>query len=178
MSVRAIASAGLDVTETLAAASSPASSVDGVSNTRRYNAYNQLNKTLQSSTTPVADTVVDMSFTLAGASTTIDLTAVPSAADVDVDVDLTGKKLVALLISADADNAAGGVTMESGAANGYDFLGDAAYGLTLYPGMTVNLFQLGAAAGLPAVAAGDKTIDFAGTAGDVIECLAVFGTQA
>ena len=179
MSVRLTATASLDVTETVAAAYAPASPVDGVANTRRFSAYNQVNKILSGTTTPKVDAVVDLSFTLSGGTTkSFDLTAAPDAKNIGGTVDLTGKKLVALLIYADPANAAAGVTMESGAANGYDFLGDVAYGLTLYPGMAVNMFQLGAAAGLPAVAAGDKALDFVGTDGDSIECLAVFGNQA
>ena len=179
MSVRLTATASLDVTETVAAVYAPASPADGVANTRRFSSYNQVNKTLTGTTTPKADTVVDLSFALSGGTTkSFDLTAAPDAKNIADTVDLTGKKLVALLIYADPDNHASGVTMESGAANGYDFLGDAAYGLTLYPGMAVNMFQLGAAAGLDAVGASDKALDFVGTDGDVIQCLAVFGTQA
>jgi len=178
MSVRANASCSLDVTETVAAAYSPASPVDGVSNVRRFNAYNQLNKILDSGTTPKADTVVDLSFALSGGTTkTWDLTAAPDAKNIAATVNLTGKKLVAMLIVADADNDAAGMTMVAGASNGYDIFGASADRLTLYPGQTVCLFQSGAASSWDAVAAGDKTIDFVGTDGDAVDILAVFGTQ-
>lgn len=178
MTVKATLSCSMDVSETIAAASSPASAADGSSNTRRFSEYSQVNKILDGSTTPVADTVVDLSRTLALTAETQDLTAAPLASDVNSTVDLTGKKLVGLLIVADSGNNASGVTIESGATNGYDFLGDAAYGLTLYPGMTIEMFQLGAAAGLAAVGASDKTLDFAGTVGDELQILALFGTQS
>lgn len=178
MTVRANLSCGLDVTETVAAAYSPASPVDGVSNVRRFNAYNQLNKILDSATTPKADTVVDLSFALSGGTTkTWDLTAAPDAKNTAATVNLTGKKLVAMLITAPIDNAAAGMTIVAGAADGYDILGASADRLTIYPGQTVCLFQLGAAANWDAVAAGDKNVDFAGTDGDEIDILAVFGTQ-
>jgi hypothetical protein len=167
----------LDVTETVAAGYAPASPVDGVSNARRFGAYSQLNKILDGSTTPIADTVVDLSFTLAGASTTKDLTAAPDAKDIADTVDLTGKKLVAILIVAASDNNAAGVTVVPGAVNGYDILGAAADRLTIYPGQTVCLFQLGATSSWDAVGAADKTIDFTGTLGDELDILAVFGTQ-
>jgi hypothetical protein len=178
MTTKATITCSMDVTETIAAASSPASSADGSSNARRYSEYNQTNKILDGSTTPKADTVVDLSRTLAAASETADLTAAPLASDINETVDLTGKKLVGLLIYADAGNNAAGVTIESGASNGYDFLGDAAYGLTVYPGMTIEMFQLGVAASLDAVGASDKTLDFGGTAGDELQILALFGTQS
>lgn len=177
MSVRALATASLDVTETTDSADSPASPVDGVSNVRRFNAYNQLNKVLDAATTPKADTVVDLSHTFSGTSKTWDLTAAPTAKDINDAVNLTGKKLVALLAYADPDNNASGVLIKSGATNGYDLFGNAAYGVVLYPGMSLDLFQLGAAAGEPAVGASDKTIDLTGTAADVVQILAVFGTQ-
>ena len=179
MTVRVNASCGLDVTETVAAAYSPASPADGVSNVRRFNAYNQLNKILDGSTTPIADTVVDLSFALSGGTTkTWDLTAAPDAKNTAATVDLSGKKLVAMLITAPTDNNAAGITIVPGASNGYDILGGSSDRLTIYPGQTVCLFQLGAAANWDAVAAGDKTIDFTGTDGDEIDILAVFGTQS
>jgi ABC-type Fe3+ transport system substrate-binding protein len=177
MTLRATCTAMLDVLETIASASAPASPSDGVGNSRRFNLYNQNNKTLDGDTTPAIDTAVDLSFTFSGASETVDLTAAPDAKDINDLIDLTGKKLVGLIVYADPDNS-GNTTMESGATNGYDFLGDAAYGLTLSPGMVHTFFQLGAVAGTDAVAAGDKTLDFAGTDGDVIQCLALFGTQS
>lgn len=179
MSIKAVLTAALDATETVAAAYAPASPVDGVANTRRFNAYSQLNQILDSTTTPVADTVVDLSFALSGGTTkTWDLTAAADAKDVADTVDLTGKKLVALLVSAPTDNAAAGVTMVAGSSNGYDILGAATDRITIYPGMTMVLFQLGATCSYDAVAAGDKTIDFEGTDGDELDILAVFGTQA
>lgn len=178
MTCTATLTCSMDVTETIAAASSPASPADGNSNARRYSEYNQTNKVLSGSTTPKADTVVDLSRTLAAVGETQDLTAAPLASNVATTVDLTGKKLVGLQIHAKSTNNAAGVTLEPGASNGYAFLGAAAYGLTLFPGMTVELFQLGAAAGLAAVAAGAKNLDFAGTVADELEILALFGTQS
>jgi hypothetical protein len=177
MTIRAVATASIDVTETTTSTDSPASPVDGVSNVRRFNAYNQLNKVLDAATTPKADTAVDLSHTFVTTSKTWDLTAAPYAKNINDTVDLSGKKLVALLAYADPDNHASGVLIKSGASNGYDLFGNAAYGVTLYPGMAINLFQLGAAAGEPAVGATDKTIDLTGTAADVVQILAVFGTQ-
>lgn len=178
MSLRVALTASLDATETVAAAYAPASPADGVANARRFSAYSQLNKLLDGSTTPVADTLVDLSFALSGGTTkTFDLTAAPDAKNIADTVDLTGKKLVALLLVAPVDNAAAGVTLVAGASNGYDILGAAADRVTIYPGMTICLFQLGATCSYDAVGATDKTIDFAGTDGDEIDCLAVFGTQ-
>jgi hypothetical protein len=177
MTIRAVATASIDVTETTTSTDSPASPVDGVSNVRRFNAYNQVNQVLDVNTTPKADTVVDLSHTFSGTSKTWDLTAAPTAKNITDTVDLTGKKLVGLIAYADPDNNASGVLIKSGATNGYDLFGNAAYGVVLYPGMSLDLFQLGAAAGEPAVGASDKTIDLTGTAADVVQILAVFGTQ-
>lgn len=177
MTAQATISAVLDAIETIAAVNSPASPADGNSNTRRYTEYNQALKVLNSSSTPVVDTVVDLSRTLAGASESNDLTAAPLASDITDTVDLTGKKLVAMLLVADTGNDSGGLVVKFGATNGYDFLG-ASGQVTLFPGDTHLVFQYGAAAGRDAVGASDKTMDFAGTVGDEVSILALFGTQA
>lgn len=175
MTVKATLSCSMDVTETIAAASSPASPSDGSGNTRRFTEYNEVNKILDGSTTPAADTVVDLSRTLAAASETQDLTAAAKASDIASTVDLTGKKLVGILINAASTNNASGLTISPAASNGYNLFGSASGQVTLFPGMTLELFQNGIAASLQAVAAGAKDITFAGTVADKVEILAIFG---
>lgn len=176
MSAKVTLSALMDAIETIAAASSPASPADGSANTRRYTEYNQSNKVLDGSTTPVVDTIVDLSRTLAAGSESNDLTAAPEAADINETVDLTGKKLIAMIIVAATGNDSGGLVIASGATNGYDFLG-ASGQITVFPGDTHLLFQNGAAAGRDAVGASDLALDFTGTVGDEVSILAAFGTQ-
>lgn len=175
-SVSAKLGAIFTVTESFSSSDAPASANGG--STRQYSAYNKLEQLLNASTTPLVDTVVDLSRTLAAASETQDLTAAPEAQNVNDTVDLTGKKLIALIIVASASNNAAGLTIDPGATNGYNFLGDAAYGLKLWPGSVHEFWQLGAAAGVDAVGSSAKNLDFAGTVGDVVSILALFGTQA
>lgn len=167
--------AGLTAKETLDSSSSPASGAGG--NARTFNQYNLSGVGLSGSTTPKVDAPpVDLSHTLSGASGTLDLTAIPLARDVGQNTDLTGKKLVALLIKAPTGNT-GPITIADGATNGYLLFGDASGQVTLKPGeMIIKAYQLSSTQAHAAVGASAKTIDISGTSGDKIEALAVFGT--
>lgn len=112
-----------------------------------------------------ADTVIDYivayQVALAGASETIDLTAAPQAAGQSA-VDLTGKKVIAVLLYADSANAAD-ITIGPGAADPYNLFG-ASNELDLHKGDYLALVAPGL--GNAAVAAAVKDIKVAGTVGD------------
>jgi len=112
---------------------------------------------------------VDLSHTLSGSSGTIDLTAAPIAYRIASTYNLTGKRLIGMILSAPDDNA-GTITVATGASNGYP-LGT----IPLEPGEVVVIGQTNKVSTRAAVAAGDKILDVSGTSGDVVEILAVFG---
>lgn len=177
MTIKLNVTAALQGTETISSSESPASGSGG--NTRQFNEYNQNGVALDGDSTPSGDTTpVDLSFTLSGANKDFDLTAVPTAKDVNNNIDLTGKTMVALLVKAASGNNASGITLEGEQTGGnpYDLRGPTGSGkITIYPGMAVLYSFIDAATQLPAVAAGAKDVRFAGTIGDVLEAIGYFG---
>ncbi len=150
------------------AADSPAG--EAVQN--RSNAYSK-SVTLDSASTPAADThPVDLSDTLTGTTKDFDLTAAPKATDITSTVDLTGKKLIAYVLTAASANNVAGVTFAGNGGNAYDGFGT----IVIKPGETyVWAATEGFAAQRDAVAAGDKDVRITGTIGDVVNILAQFG---
>lgn len=142
---------------------------------------NGFSKTLNGSSTPKLDQpLISREITLGGA-TTLDLAAIaalalPSAATRTVD--LTGKKLKAVLLRSKSTNNAAGINIAPGAANPYPMFG-AGNDITLYPDAELMMAFRATEppAGIPAVAAGAKEIDLTpGAAGDVLYIELYFGT--
>jgi len=123
--------------------------------------------------------VVADELTIGGAATTIDLTsdapvigAVDGNGDPAASEDLTGKKLMAVILETPTTNT-DPVTVKPGAANGYDLFGASiTQGIKLPKGE--NLQKVCSQTQYDAVAAGDKNITFDGTNGDVIRYILIF----
>lgn len=161
----------LDVTEILEAADAPAAGSE--LNRLVFDQYST-DVTLDADSTPeVGGAAVDLSVDLASSSETLDLTAAPTARDINLTTDKTGQKLVAIVLVAAAENNAIGVTIGPGDTNGYNLWGNSS-AIVLYPGERLVRSFTAAATAHQAVASGDRTIKFAGTAGDIVQCLAVF----
>lgn len=173
-SISAKLSGLLTITEVLASADSPARKSGQLQQV--FANYNQ-KVTYNATSTPNVDKpAVDLSVTIASSPETIDLTAVPSARDVNDNVDLSGSKLVAVLLYARAANAAD-LTVGFGASNPYPIFG-ASKELILAPGELIEIgFQSGSETSKPAVSGTVKNIDVAGTVADVLYGIAIFGTQ-
>lgn len=125
---------------------------------------------LTEDTTPALEgDPVDLSTTLIAGVGTIDLTTAPIANRIGTTVNLTGKRLIAMLLSAPDDNAAT-ITVATGASNGYP-LGT----IPLEPGEVIAIGQANKVSTRAAVAAGDKILDVTGSGTDNVEILAVFG---
>lgn len=174
MTVDLTINSALDVVETISAANSPLAASGG--STRRYNGASVSGTTLGAATTPaVSGSPADLSHTLSGGTTKdFDLTAVPTANDVNVTADQSTKKLVGILVRTAAGNAAAGVVLAPGPTNGYDLFGSGGQ-VTIYPGQSVLYTFVDAAAATPAVGASAKAIRFTGTDGDDWDAIAVFG---
>ena len=153
---------GLTVTEILAA--NVASLGD---KTVQHTAFNKTAR-LDSTTTPPVSLVAAFQQALDGGAATIDLAALVGTNGATVDA--TGKKVQAVKFANPStnDNA---ITVAVGAANGYDLSG-AAFSITLQPGQEFVYFGNDAT---PDVAAGDKTLDLAGTLAQVLNCIIVLG---
>jgi len=131
---------------------------------------------LDGSSTPAVTTKpVDLSHTFgSGSPVSKDLTAAPLAENTGDTIDLTGKKLVAILFAAAAANNAGGVTIGAHATNGYNVAGNADT-FKIFPGETMVRGVNGVASGFPAVGSGAKIIELTpGASGDVITIKALF----
>ncbi len=172
--VTLVGNAALAGTEQVDSTTSPASTSGG--NTRRFTAYNVENVSLTATSTPNVDSPpADLSKTLASASETVSLTAAPLARDISKTQDLTGKKLVAILISAPSTNSAA-ITIAPAGTNGYNLFG-ASGQVTLQPGEAlVKLYDSGSTNNSPAVSATAKDITISGTTGDKVEIIGYFGT--
>lgn len=163
-------------TETADSSTSPGSSSGGAA--RTFDAYKKT-QTLRSATptVPAPFRIVDLSKTTAAADTDIDLTAAPSAADLAVSIDLTGKKLIGYVFAARSSNV-GTVTIKPHpTTNPYPLFG--ASGLVvLGPGERIyKNVDSGSPTSAPAVAGAVKVIRYTvGTVGDKVDCHAVFGT--
>lgn len=154
------------------AADAPSSPAGG---RRRLHSEYNLTSQLGAATTPKATVEpVDLSFTLTGASKDWDLTAALLAADITETLDLTGKRMLALLLQFSSANNAAGATFGPQGANGYDLFG-AGIVPTFYPGAHIALGHTGAALVTAAVGASDKDLRFAGTIGDIVKAILYFG---
>lgn len=170
----------LDVVEIADSTTSPGSNDAG--NRRVYDQYSQrINlHSLTGSYPEVGNRVVDLSYTLGGTTQDVDLAAAKWAGNVATTIDLTGKKLVALLLNFAKTNNAAGIDFGGHGANAYGLFGTTTKP-KFYPGMSFSLGNFDAAQNgtsfslaLPAVAAGAKDLRFVGTAADVITGLAIF----
>lgn len=134
----------------------------------------KLASTLTSTTTP-SITKPPVYKSLA-ATATIDLTAVQAAAmpnSATRSVDMTGAKVVGVILKAGAANAAA-VNIAPGASNPYPLFGTA-NDIDLKPGMVVAFGFNAVASGLPAVSSTVKTIDVTITGSDTVEILLLLG---
>lgn len=129
-------------------------------------------------TTPRVDKPpVSLEITLGGSPTQIDLTAVaglalpPSATRT---LDLTGAKVVDVLLSAPATNVAA-VNVAPGAANPYPLFGTG-NDIDVAPGETIASGFKGVATSKPAVSGTVKRIDVSGTSGDKLKIDLYLGT--
>lgn len=128
---------------------------------------------------PVNFRVVDLYTLLAGATADLDLTAIPTAADLTKTVDLTGKKVVAGAFWAPKANAAT-IRIAAGAATPYHLFGTATDGWTLPRGKRFAFgldgeLDTAFTNGNQAVAAANKLIRLTGTAGDKLYGVLLFG---
>lgn len=133
--------------------------------------------TLGSGSTPRVDQPPVYKKISAAGTTTIDLTAAPCIAAPGTAtraVDMTGKKLKAVLIKCAAANA-GNVTVAFGAANPYPLFG-ASKDVILGPGEVLALGYSGKETHLPAVSGAVKNIDVTTTGTDVVEVELLMGT--
>ncbi len=161
MSITATLLQQLTVTETLD------TGVDGVgSPVVVHNALNTTATLNASSTVPGTKVSSDTVALVAGAKT-IDLTALPGVGGGTIDA--TGLKLQAALIKNPAGN--GTLTVTKGASNGYAIWGST-YSVQVPPGGSILAYF---ADQLADVAAGVKTIDFAGTGTQSFSVLFVLG---
>jgi hypothetical protein len=171
------ATAALSVVLTRAATVSPSSPESSLR--RRFTEYNQISQSLNADTNPDVTQVVDLSKTLSGTTYDFDLTAAPSAEDIGDTIDLTGLKLVGLLVNTTYNNNAAGITLgPHPTTNAYSWCGTGIIP-RFWPGCSILLFfppNDSLTLSMPAVDATHKVLRFAGTAADDIECLACFGT--
>lgn len=156
-------------TEILDAASvANAATADG--RTLRSDALN-VTQSLSGSTTPPVNNVVQLNLAGTGAAQTINLTAAPKSAGRTAD--LSGKKLVALILKAPAANVSA-VTIAPGAANPYPPFG-AGKSILLDPGEVLQkTFLKDKATAKPAVAGAVKNIDITIAVGDTLAALLIF----
>lgn len=167
---------GLAVTEKADSTTSPGSSAVG--QTRVFDGQSAVLSLNATSKPPISGRTVEFSVTLAGASQDLDLTAIPTSADVAVVFNATGLKLVSLILHAPKSNA-GNVGINGAVLNGYPILG--AVALVLTKGLRLALGMDGesdAAYVNPnqAVDATHKIVQITGAAGYVLRGRAVFGT--
>lgn len=176
--ISADVSAELDVKVTFDAQAAPAISSQSVPIV--LSGYSHRGKLNASSNPPISGEPVDISTEIdSGGTADIDLTAVPKAYAISEDADLTGKKLVAIILHADPGNNASGVTIGPHPTDDpYPLWGAAEQSETLYPGahLVKYLHHTAALANAhTAVGSGAKNIQIAGAAGDIIRGMLVFG---
>lgn len=161
MAVEAVLTANLKVVETL---TNPA--LDVGDKTLTFTGYND-SKTLNATSSPVATKSAVFAQALTAGAATIDLTALVGT---EGTVDGTGLKVRAVKFRGKSTNA-NPITITTGAANGYN-LPHALFSYQVYPGCWVEAYFADSA---QTIAAGDKNIDLAGTASQVLECVIVMG---
>ncbi len=170
--------AGLSPTEIFTAVEMPQASTESERTIKTTGTKLQADLDDTSSNPKIEKPVYNQQITLAGASQTLDLTALPVAAMPPAatrTVDMTGKRLIACFFHAAAANDSGGMTLKAAAANGYDLFGNGKEYLIL-PGEVVCAFFYQQPSARDPVAGADKDIDIAGTIGDVIDVVLAFGT--
>jgi hypothetical protein len=175
-SLRATLSARFDIREIADSSVSPASAEGG--NQLTFTQYS-IDAALNANTfPPIGGRVIDISKTLSGTTADIDLTAAPLAADVSQTVDLTGAKLVGLILRTNKANNPAGLTFGPQGGNGYALWG-ASKTLVLYRGkfhLEFYFDPLGVSLSLdtPVVGGSAKDLRFTGTSGDIVKGLAIF----
>lgn len=169
---------GMSAQEAAGAATSPSSSTQGAS--RIFDALNKLLQYNSASYPPVSGRIPDLYTVLSASPTDLDLTAIPTAADIAKTTDLTGFKLVGGSLWAPKANAASIVV--SCPANGYPLFGSSSDRITLLAGKRYTWGldgELDSAFTNPNVAvdATHKLIRLSGTAGtDKLYGILLFGT--
>lgn len=172
-SISATIEASLSIKEVLASDDSPAAVAAELQ--KQFNAYNKKYRVTGSSSPKIDKPAVDLSKTLSGSSATIDLTAAPTARDINVNVDLSSSRWVCGLIYAATTNNASGLTFGFGASNPYPLFG-ASKEIIMLPGELVLIGFQGGPSAKPLVSGTVKTLDLAGTTADVLTIIALFGT--
>lgn len=170
---------GLSASETFTAAEMPGAASDADRTLVASSA--NLNTTLTPTTVPKVDKpVFYQKYTLGvGGTQTIDLTAAPALAGPAAatrTVDYTGAKLKAFLIRCGSSNNASRITIGPGASNPYPGMFGTGKSAILGPGSVIARTWDGVEADSGAVSGSAKTIDIAGTAGDVITVEMIFGS--
>ncbi len=150
-------------TEVLDATDVPAGS-SAADRTLRHNGFN-LSVALNVDAEPKISRAVPIKITLGGSTYELDLTAAPKSARRTED--LTGKKVVAWIAKADAENA-DPIVIEPGASNPYPLIGTG-NAQDIRPGEArASCFDSLTATPLPAVSGTVKQIDISGTSGDIL----------
>lgn len=177
--LRAQLAAICSIIETADETTSPAS--DEAGRTRQFSDYNT-ELVLHGNTgsyPEIGGPAADLSLVIGGGGTTdIDLTAAPQANDIARTKDFTGKRLVALIYYCPRTNVAA-ITLGGHGGNAYGLYGTTTKP-TFYPGESgIKIFgdrdQASAfTSPMPAVAAGAKDLQAAGTATDVMKLMAIF----
>lgn len=150
--------------ETIAAASAPGAA-DAAGRTLRADGY-RVSKLLNASSTPTATAgPAIFAVTMSGSTQSLDLTA--ATLQGGRTQDMTGKKIVAWKIQADAANA-GSVTVRAHATDGYDIFGNTTTGVVFTKGQKMMGAFTDVASQLAAIDATHKIIQLAGASGYII----------
>lgn len=175
----AVLDLGMNAQEAADSDTSPSSS-EGQAAARIFDALNTTLRYTDETYPPISGRVVDLYTVIASSPLDLDLTAIPTAADISEVVDLTGLKLVAGVLWAPKDNV--GSIRISCPANGYELFGAAGDAITLLPGQRFS-YGLDGESDTDftnpnvAVAAAHKLIHLVGTpTTDVLKGLLLFGT--
>lgn len=129
-------------------------------------------ETLTASTTPPATKQSCFDIALSAGAVTINLASLPGLNGEAGAVDGTGLKVQSITLKNKASNA-NAMTITEGASNGHPTLGSS-FSVTLLPGQSIQLFNDGVDVGTD-IAAGDRTIDVAGTGAQVLAVHVVMG---
>lgn len=163
-SVEATLAMTLNVVETLG---TDADSVGSSNNTVTHNQFSKAQVTLNSASTPAVSQVYSQLVTMTAGAKTLDLTSLATLNGGTFDA--TGLTIIAMRLKASSGNA-NPITIEPGAANGYDFqgadwqwTGDAEDEALFYSDDNA-----------PTVAGADKDLDISGTGSQTIEVTILF----
>lgn len=128
---------------------------------------------LNSSSTPAVGGAVSLKLTMAtGVPYALDLTAAPQIGGEDP-VDLTGEKLIGMVVQTPNGNTSTVEIRPHATTNGYDLFGTGS-GIHIPKDSTQSMVDK--VATRDAVDSSNKVIEFAGTTGDTIEVVLLFGT--